>query len=244
MNSLYIIKTGTSFTEIVRQHGDFDAWVAGGLALDRVGTVVVDVRRGDFLPEPSRCAGVVVTGSHHMVTDRLPWSTRIEQWIPPVLAAGVPFLGICYGHQLLAQAMGGTVGYHPFGIEAGTVGVDLSPAGKEDPLFFALPQHFNAHAIHSQTVFRLPAGAVGLAANAHEPNHAFRLGSCAWGVQFHPEYDVSLMRAYLHGCADDLAAAGRDLPALLQAVGPTPAAATVLQRFGQLVEHGTAGLEA
>lgn len=244
MKSLYIIKVGTSFPEFVRQHGDFDAWVANGLSMRRTKIVVVDALHGAALPEPSECAGVIVTGSHDMVTDRLPWSARVEQWIPQILEAGVPFLGICYGHQLLAQAMGGKVVYHPAGIEAGTVGIDLLPECRGDPLFSVLPQHFDAHAVHSQTVFHLPPGAVPLAANAHEPNHAFRLGKCAWGVQFHPEYDADIMRAYLLGSADKLMETGRDVPALLQLVGSTPAAANLLERFGQLAEAGVAKIEA
>ena len=236
MKTLYIIKVGTSFPGIVREYGDFDDWVRTGLALAHVPVCVVDVLHDAALPDPAQCSGVVVTGAHDMVTERLPWSVRVEQWIPSVLAAGVPFLGICYGHQLLAQAMGGEVCYHPAGIEAGTVEIDSLPECAADSLFSALPQHFDAQTVHSQTVRTLPSGAVRLASNAHEPNHAFRMGEVAWGVQFHPEYNTGIMRTYLLDCANELKQAGRNVPELLLSVRPTPVPAGLLRSFGGLVE--------
>ena len=93
---------------------------------------------------------------------------------------------------------------------------------------------------HAQTVLRLPPDALRLAANEHEPNHAFSLGESAWGVQFHPEYTPDIMRAYVREQAGELAAAGRAAERLLQAVEPTPEAGAVLGRFARLVdEHCT-----
>jgi GMP synthase (glutamine-hydrolysing) len=172
-----------------------------------------------------------------MVTDDLPWSVAIERWIPSLLAAGVPFLGICYGHQLLARAAGGEVGFHPRGKEIGTVVVNCLPVAANDRLFQQLPASFAAHVTHAQTVLRLPPGALRLAANEHEPNHAFSLGESAWGVQFHPEYTPDIMRAYVREQAGELAAAGMEAERLLQAVAPTPEAGALLGRFARLVDE-------
>ena len=76
---------------------------------------------------------------------------------------GLPLLGICYGHQLLAHALGGEVAYNPAGRESGTVHIDLHPHAQDDPLFSALPLKFTAHATHVQTVARPPEGATVLA---------------------------------------------------------------------------------
>ncbi len=65
------------------------------------------------LPEPRHFSGAILTGSHSMVTDHEPWSERTAAWIPAVMAAGTPLLGICYGHQLIAYALGGDVGPNP-----------------------------------------------------------------------------------------------------------------------------------
>ncbi len=172
-----------------------------------------------------------------MVTDNLPWSIALEKWIPSLLSTGVPLFGICYGHQLLARAAGGEVGFHPQGKEIGTVAVDRLDAAIEDRLFHGLSASFPAHVTHTQTVLALPPGATRLAANRHEPNHAFRLGEVAWGVQFHPEYSADIMRAYIREQANEIVTTGMNLEALLQAVIPTPAAEDLPRRFARIVEE-------
>ncbi len=235
MRRLFIIKAGTTFPNTARQWGDFDLWTLNGLQLSSSEVEVVDVAAGSPLPDAIACSGVVVTGSHAMVTDNLPWSEATAAWIPSLIAAEVPFLGICYGHQLLAQAMGGRVGFHPGGEEIGTVDIHLLPNSRTDPLFCSLPSPFKAHTTHSQTVLSLPQGAVCLASNSFEPHHAFRLGSCAWGVQFHPEYDRKIMESYVVEQTEGLEAAGQDVPELLRTIADTPEAATILRRFGRMM---------
>lgn len=235
MKNLIIIKTGATFPEIASRCGDFDDWVRQGLGLSQAPVVTIDAQNGASLPDASDCAGVVITGSHAMVTERLAWSMAIERWIPALLAARVPLLGICYGHQLLAQATGGEVDYHPDGSEAGTVDISLLPSAADDALFSGLPQAMPVHAVHAQTVVRLPHGAVHLARNAFESHHAFRLGECAWGVQFHPEYDEEIISAYLQAETDNLTRQARGVRRLLAQVRATPDAALLLRRFGQLV---------
>jgi GMP synthase (glutamine-hydrolysing) len=236
MSKLFIIKTGTTFPNTARQYGDFDAWTRNGLKIDHSEICVVDAENGAVLPRVEECGGVIVTGSHAMVTDRLSWSINIEDWIPSLVKNEIPLLGICYGHQLLARAMGGKVGFHPCGKEIGTVDIRLLPESSADPLLCSLPPQIPAHVTHSQTVLSLPSDAVRLAANSFEPNHAFRLGTCAWGVQFHPEYDAAIMKSYISEQADELEATGRDVSDLLRKVKEAPAASGLLRRFAQIVE--------
>ena len=211
-------------------------WTLDVFGATGIDICVLDAEHGAVLPPPADCAGVVVTGSHSMVTDELPWSMRLEKWILLLLGANVPFLGICYGHQLLARAAGGEVDFHPLGLEIGTVYVDLLPGCENDPIFRMLPQRFAVHATHSQTVVRLPRNGIRLAANAHEPNHAFRIGDSAWGIQFHPEYSPDIMRAYIAEYSDEIFRAGLDVRKLLDTVTETPFAARVLDNFVRIVE--------
>ncbi len=236
MKKLYIIKAGTTFPDTLALMGDFDTWTQAGLGETAQATRVLDVERGATLPAAADCAGVVITGAHTMVTDELAWSVALEKWIPTLLAAGTPLLGICYGHQLLARASGGTVGLHPRGQEIGSVAVERLDTARQDSLFKHLPSSFSAQVTHAQTVLALPPGATRLAANRHEPNHAFRLGARAWGVQFHPEFTPDIMRAYIREQAVALTAAGMEIEQLLQAVIPTPEAGSMLREFARIVE--------
>ncbi|MFC7410435.1 glutamine amidotransferase [Hydrogenophaga atypica] len=223
---LLILKVGSTHPHIAAELQDFEHWIQAGLQDPALPVTVVDPRAGQALPAQADIAGVVVTGSHSMVSDREPWSEAAAAWLRDAVAAEVPVLGICYGHQLLAHALGGKVGYHPQGIELGTVPVSLHDAAQDDPLFAGLPTQFDAQAAHRQSVRRLPDGATLLAGNDFEPHHAFRFGSRAWGVQFHPEFGEAATRAYLATLNDD---------APEGAVRPTDVAASVLPRFASIV---------
>ncbi len=237
MKKLALIKAGTTFSTTAQQYGDFEDWTRHGLGLEEADICVVDVVQGDPLPPVASCRGVVITGAHCMVTDNQPWSLAIERWLPELLQEGVPFLGICYGHQLLARAMGGKVGFHPNGKELGTVDICLRPESAGDALLGKLPKHFPAHVTHAQTVLTLPPGAVCLAENNFEANHAFRLGAQAWGVQFHPEYDTRIMHAYLTEQAASIEASGQTLAELQNQVRKTPEAAAMLKTFARICNN-------
>ena len=132
---------------------------------------------------------------------------------------------------MLAHALGGRVGYHPQGLEVGTHAVQLHAAAHSDALFAQLPKVLDAHLVHAQSVLQLPEGAQCLAGNAHEPHQAFRVGACAWGVQFHPEFSAQAMRGYIDALAQDLTQAGQSAQALQASVRETPEAAALLARF-------------
>ncbi|WP_295987685.1 glutamine amidotransferase [uncultured Variovorax sp.] len=234
---LVIVKLGSTFEALRQQQGgDFEHWIADRLGAHALPLLVIDPRRGDALPDPADVAGVVVTGSHAMVSHREPWSEATAAWLAQLVARDTPVLGICYGHQLLAHALGGEAGDHPQGAEVGTVTVTLEPAAADDALLQGLPKQFPAHAVHWQSALRLPEGAVPLARNGHEPVHAFRAGRHAWGVQFHPEFNADAMRGYIEMLSGELAAKGVDSAALREGVVDTDAAASLLGRFARIVE--------
>jgi GMP synthase (glutamine-hydrolysing) len=171
------------------------------------------------------------------VTDGAAWSEATAGWLAGVVARGVPVLGICYGHQLLAHALGGEVGDNPRGLEFGTIEIRLAAGAARDPLLGALPHPARVQVCHRQSVLRLPPGARRLASSAMDDNQAFVFGEGAWGLQFHPEFDAAIVRAYIHAFRQDLLAQGRDPAALQATCAETPRAAGLLQRFARLVSR-------
>jgi len=231
-----IIKLGDTLPELAAQKGDFEDWILRGMGLTRSQVRIVDPTRGEALPAPGTIAGAVLTGSHAMVTDHVPWSERTASWLRDIVAVRVPVLGICYGHQLLAYALGGEVGPNPHGSEMGTVEAWLTEAGQADSLLGDLEDTIHVHASHAQTVLRLPKGATLLATSAMDRALAFALDGSVWGVQFHPEFDAEIATAYLKTFGELLEADGQDPRALAAACARSSPAAVLLSRFGRLVQ--------
>ena len=234
MKPLLIMKTGSTLQSLRARGEDFHDWIVDGLQVDASRVQVVSVDAGEQLPDTDQVAGVVITGSPAMLTDGAPWNDVAAAWLRAALAVQLPVLGICYGHQLLAYACGGLVGYHPAGREIGTVQVELTDAAGSDALLGDLPNLFPAHTTHSQSVLVLPENAVRLARSDHDDNHAFRVGACAWGVQFHPEFDEEIMKTYVRERSADLRAEGWDVAGLLEQVRRTPEAEDLLRHFARL----------
>ena len=231
---ILIIKAGETLPHLYRRRGDFEDWIMAPLETTRIGFSVVSPYKENLPSDPTDFAGVIITGSHAMVTDREAWSEHTAAWVPRVIEAGVPLLGICYGHQLLANALGGVVGSSPIGIELGTVNVKLNGDAAKDPLFKYTPTAFKAHASHSQSVIQLPPDAVLLASSKNEPNHAFSIGPHAWGLQFHPEFDADIMKTYIHEFAGLMETHGQAPQTAVDAVVETPHSMSLLQRFSKI----------
>jgi GMP synthase (glutamine-hydrolysing) len=232
---LLIVKTGTTLPELRAQRGDYEAWIAAGMGLEEDEVDVVAVAAGGMLPAPESPAGVVITGSSAMVSQREPWSERTAGWLLRAVELRTPVLGICFGHQLLAHALGGEVGRNPRGREIGTVEVRGLPPAQRDPLLGVWGSAEPAHVTHIESVLALPAGAVRLAESDLDPVQAFSVGERAWGVQFHPEFDADTVRAYLEARREKVRNEGRDPDALLDQVRDTPGGPRLLRRFAELV---------
>ncbi|WDT93165.1 type 1 glutamine amidotransferase [Thermoleophilum album] len=149
------------------------------------------------LPDPERLAGVVVMGGPMSANDdrRLPGLAAELRWIERVVAAGVPYLGVCLGSQLLARAAGASVrpGNEP---EIGFAEITVTAAGEGDPLLRHLAPRTVVLHWHGE-IFDLPSGAASLACSELTEHQAFRLGDNAWGVLFHAEADSELVAAWL-----------------------------------------------
>jgi GMP synthase (glutamine-hydrolysing) len=237
VKSLWIVKTGKTLPSIVERRGDFEVWIRAALGWPSDEVRVAAVDEGEPLPDPASAAGAIVTGSAAMVSDREPWSEATGRWLADAVRVGTPVLGICYGHQLLAQALGGRVGRNPRGREIGTVEVRFESAVAGDALLGFLGSRVQFHTSHLESVLELPAGSRRLASSRLDPNHAFSVGERAWGIQFHPEFDADIMRGYLEGRRAQVEAESTDVDALLAAVRDTPDGPRVLRRFGEIARE-------
>jgi GMP synthase (glutamine-hydrolysing) len=141
-------------------------------------------------------------------------------------------LGVCFGHQLLARALGARVERHPRGPESGTVEVELTEAGAADPLFAGLPRRLAVQHGHEDHVAELPRGAALLASNAHTLVQAFAHGPHIRAVQFHPEFDATRARAVAEAERVWLEAARPGLAdEVLGSIRETPEAARVVANW-------------
>lgn len=235
---LLIVQTGSTLPRLRARHGDFPHWFRTGLGLSRADVDVVRADLGEALPRGAGHAGVIVTGSPAMVSERERWSEDAAAWLRAVVDAGTPVLGVCYGHQLLAHALGGRVDYHPAGREIGTVTIEKLDAAGGDALLENAPARFAAHASHQQSVVELPRGAAVLARSAHDPNHAVRYAPSAWGLQFHPEFSVEIMQGYIDARRPALVGDCSVACCHGRASRPTPLARGLLKRFREIALAG------
>jgi GMP synthase (glutamine-hydrolysing) len=222
---------------LVERRKDFDTWITTGTGVPAADVQVVSVYQDEPLPDVQTVSGVVVSGSPAMVTDRAPWSERTAAWLRDAVRREVPTLGICYGHQLLAHALGGEVGYNPRGRNIGNVDVQLQRDARSDRLFGVFNRPLQVAVSHRQCVLQLPPGATLLAATTLDPHHAFRAGTCAWGVQFHPEFDAGITRGYIEAKRAELAAEGHDVSALLESTLESADGTILLRRFADVVRR-------
>lgn len=229
-----IIKTGTTHPRLHSIFGDFDNWFRESVSHAHFTTF--EVADGNKPPELRDYDGFIVTGSPAMVTDNAPWSENLKPWLRSVQQYGKPLLAVCYGHQLLAEALGGKAGWHPQGREIGTVSINLTDAGKQDPLLGGLAPIFTAQVTHAQSALTLPPGATLLAYNDYEPHQAYRIGNNIWSVQFHPEFSADIMRGYVFEAAEKLLAAGMPVRKLLATLDHADANRHLVQRFVDLCQ--------
>jgi GMP synthase (glutamine-hydrolysing) len=226
---ILVLVTGQTLPEIAARRGDYPAWIRERSGDGRVGEWAShDVRTAGPLPGARDADAFVITGSSSSVTERAPWMLRAEGLIREIAGAGRPLLGICFGHQMIAQALGGEVRRNPNGREMGTVRVQQVV---EDRLFAGLPRAFEIQGTHVDAVVKLPTGAQVLATTPKDPNAAFRVGDNVRGVQFHPEFDADVMRGYVQARMELVRGEGGDPEAMLAGVHDGAEGETILRNF-------------
>ncbi|WP_421716415.1 glutamine amidotransferase [Arcobacter arenosus] len=236
MKYLYILKTGNTFDNTKYNYGDFEDWIIRELKTPSKYIKTIDVKNNQTLPKLVSAKGFIITGSHSMVSEELNWSLKLEEYIRKIKQANIPLLGICYGHQLIAKALGGCSNYNKNGKEIGSVKIRQLSTAKKDLLFKDLPLKFYAHETHYQSAIKLPKGSIVLAKNSHEKHQAVRFSNCIWGVQFHPEFNITVMKEYIVKQKESLDNLGIDINNLLKNVKNCSVSSKVLNNFEKIVK--------
>lgn len=155
---------------------------------------IIEDQKLELLPEDK---AVVIGGSPHCLDEDLPWMDTLKEFIRKSKDS-VKFFGICFGHQIIMEALGGKVAMCPHGGKIGVTNIKLTNEGKEDQLFKGLPESFDIITAHRDLVITPPSDAVVLAHNKLNPYQALDIGENIRTIQFHPEMDKEYLLNVLH----------------------------------------------
>lgn len=191
-----ILETGEVHPDLVARHGNYPAMFEALLRSADPGLEFATVRvvAGDMPASPGQADAWLVTGSRHGVYDALPWIDPLKAFLRACIAARVPVVGICFGHQLLAEALGGRAAKSDKGWGLGVQDYDLvaRPSWMD-----AAPAHFAMRALHQDQVIALPEGATVLARSPHCEIAAVAYGDPeapdAISLQPHPEFHAGFL---------------------------------------------------
>lgn len=151
------------------------------------------VKDGHF-PETLDFDGILITGSPASVHDGAPWIAQLEELVREALSQKIPMFGACFGHQIIARALGARVGYNPQGWVFGRVETTFLPSN----------QLISLYAAHKEQVLDLPAGAEIVARTDGCEIAGFRIGTHVLTTQYHPEMTEGFMSALIAEFADTL----------------------------------------
>ena len=204
---------------------------------------VVPVKDG-VLPETAQAFdGHVITGSPASVNDeRLPWVGLLLEFIRALHAARRPLIGLCFGHQAVARALGGQVARH----HAWGLGTATTHWAQARPWMQPAQASSTLMAAHNEQVTRLPEGAQCLGGSDFCPVGSMQIGQHIWTTQYHPEMPLVFMQALLGHLADKLDAATleRARASLSQTADAPLFGQWMVQFFEHAFEHRAEGARA
>jgi GMP synthase (glutamine-hydrolysing) len=232
---IIIIQTGQPAKPVLDKFGDFDQWFIQGMRIDPAQTKTFRVYEKPEFPDIAEIAGVIITGSPAMVTEKCSWSEDTINWLESIKAHKFPILGVCYGHQMLATLLGGEVNWNPKGRQIGQVEVSITAEMHTDRLFAAMltpdVKSITFMASHQQSVIKPPSEAIRLGYTTLDCNHCFSYNNHIWGLQFHPEFSAEVTREYVRVRSTDIEKEGMDPVKLLNSIEETDNGNVLLQRF-------------
>ncbi len=225
---LLILELGSPRGYLPDELGDFVDWTLATLGPQPLPVRVIDAL-GPRLPAPAPGDVVITTGSVGSVYDREPWSERAGAWLKGAAEAGAAILGVCFGHQLLAQTFGGRVERNPNGMELGTAPVRRLV---RDPLLEGLGECFDVHHVHYDAVMEPPPDAVVLASTEMTAVQSMAIGERVRTIQWHPEFPLEAVTGFIELFRSELeGVAPGETDRVLAAVHEPPDRGRILRNF-------------
>lgn len=171
--------------------------------LPSLDTVNYDVCKGIFPKSPSECDGYLVTGSKYSVYDQKDWILELKAFVKAIYDSGKKYIGVCFGHQMLGEALGGKVEKAKTGW---SVGVNTFEVLKKEDWMEPFQADYNLMMMCQDQVVELPENSTVLAKTANCPVGMFRVGENMLGVQAHPEFPKAYELALLDSRWDRITA--------------------------------------
>ena len=190
-----ILQCGEVPDTLSAQFPDYNEMIEIGLkrADHNIHCITFRVLDGE-IPHPAACDAWITTGSRFSVNDPNEWTEKFSKFVSDTHKLEIPFVGICYGMQMMAKALGGTVEYAEKGWG---VGVVTSTVYEKAQWMANHKEAANLVVSHQEQVTELPAEAVLLAGSDFCPNGIFQVGSSMLGIQGHPEFTTDYSRALM-----------------------------------------------
>ena len=225
------VEWSEEYLRIPYQRDVFD-WIRTAFGENPEGFLEWQAQKDKSPPEESFDA-VVVSGSAASAFDREAWIGRLSDAILGWADVGMPILGICFGHQIVARALGGRVERNPIGWEVGTQPLELTVVGSHDPLFESITSPLDVMQSHRDIVVEAPQGAVTLASSPSCEHQSLAIGDNIRTIQFHPEYTIGHMTYLVGPRKPMLTEAGVDFEVMQTGIRETPESRRVLSNFNR-----------